>query len=121
MTEEEIFHELLALTGPEDREAYLQQICAGNPALRASVEALLRANVGAGGFMDHPPSALIATVDEQPISARPGTVIGPYKLLEKIGEGGFGVVFMAEQQQPIRRTVALKVLKPGMDLSLIHI
>jgi serine/threonine protein kinase len=54
-------------------------------------------------------------VDEPAVSERPGTVIGPYKLLEQIGEGGFGVVFMAEQQQPIRRKVALKVLKPGMD------
>src|SRR5437588_3323894 len=58
--------------------------------------------------------ALSTTVDE-PITERPGTVIGPYKLLEQIGEGGFGLVFMAEQQQPIRRKVALKVLKPGMD------
>src|SRR5437588_6757714 len=58
--------------------------------------------------------ALSTTVDE-PITERPGTVIGPYKLLEQIGEGGFGLVFMAEQQQPIRRKVALKILKPGMD------
>ena len=50
-----------------------------------------------------------------PPDERPGTVIGPYKLLEQIGEGGFGVVFMAEQTQPVRRKVALKVLKPGMD------
>ncbi len=50
-----------------------------------------------------------------PVGERPGTVIGPYKLLEQIGEGGFGLVFMAEQQQPVRRKVALKVLKPGMD------
>src|SRR5262249_1378995 len=50
-----------------------------------------------------------------PLSERPGMVIGPYKLLEQIGEGGFGVVYMAEQQEPIRRKVALKVLKPGMD------
>ncbi|HXL16154.1 MAG TPA: serine/threonine-protein kinase, partial [Streptosporangiaceae bacterium] len=56
----------------------------------------------------------MATIDE-PITERPGTIIGPYKLLEQIGEGGFGVVFMAEQQHPIRRKVALKVLKPGMD------
>src|SRR5207245_7577937 len=60
------------------------------------------------------PAHLPVTVN-QPISDGPGTVIGPYKLLEQIGEGGFGVVFMAEQLQPIRRKVALKVLKPGMD------
>src|SRR5262249_53829759 len=63
---------------------------------------------GAGGEGVRP------TVDD-PITERPGTVIGPYKLLEQIGEGGFGVVFMAEQQEPIRRKVALKVIKPGMD------
>ncbi len=51
----------------------------------------------------------------RPIAERPGTIIGPYKLLEQIGEGGFGLVFMAEQQQPVRRKVALKILKPGMD------
>src|SRR5262249_28477180 len=61
-----------------------------------------------------PASAQVATVG-QPITERPGNVIGPYKLLEQIGEGGFGVVYMAEQTQPVRRKVALKVLKPGMD------
>jgi serine/threonine protein kinase len=114
MTEEDIFHEALARSLPEARAAYLEQACAGNPGLRAGVEALLRANVGATGFLDAPNPALAATVD-QPLSERPGTVIGPYKLLEQIGEGGFGVVFMAEQTQPVRRKVALKVLKPGMD------
>src|SRR6516165_10064140 len=114
MNEEEIFHQALARALPEERSAYLEQACAGDPALRASVEALLRANVGASGFLDAPAPAVAATVDE-PITERPGTVIGPYKLLEQIGEGGFGVVFMAEQQHPVRRKVALKVLKPGMD------
>src|SRR5207247_4232073 len=55
-----------------------------------------------------------ATLDE-PIAERPGTVIGPYKLMEQIGEGGMGLVFVAEQQHPVRRKVALKVIKPGMD------
>ena len=114
MNEEEIFHEVLARTGPEDREAYLQQVCAGNPALRASVEALLRANVGATDFLDRPAATPAVTTDD-PISERPGTVIGPYKLMEQIGEGGMGLVFVAEQQHPVRRKVALKVIKPGMD------
>jgi eukaryotic-like serine/threonine-protein kinase len=115
MTEEEVFHEALSRS-PEDLAAYLQQACAGNPAMRSSVEALLRANIGASRFLEAPAIApqLLATV-EGPIDERPGTVIGPYKLLEQIGEGGFGVVFMAEQQQTVRRKVALKVLKPGMD------
>ena len=54
-------------------------------------------------------------MDELPLTERPGTVIGPYKLMEQIGEGGMGLVFVAEQQQPLRRKVALKVIKPGMD------
>jgi len=114
MNEEEIFYQALERRVPDERAAYLEQACAGNPALRASVEALLRANVGASGFMDQPNPPLGLTLDA-PVSERPGTLIGPYKLLEQIGEGGFGVVFMAEQTQPVRRKVALKVLKPGMD------
>jgi serine/threonine protein kinase/Flp pilus assembly protein TadD len=113
MNEEEIFHHALARS-PNERAAYLEQACAGEPALRAAVEALLRANVGASGFLEQPAVAALATTDE-PISERPGTVIGPYKLMEQIGEGGMGLVFVAEQQQPIRRKVALKVIKPGMD------
>src|SRR5947209_10040632 len=114
MNEEEIFHQALSRSRREERAVYLEQACAGNPALRASVEALLQANIGASGFLDRPVPALLATADE-PLTERPGTVIGPYKLLEEIGEGGFGIVFMAEQQKPLRRRVALKVLKPGMD------
>ena len=83
-------------------------------ALRESIEALLRANEGASGFLLRPPPGLAAHI-EQPIREGPGTVIGRYKLLEPIGEGGMGVVYMAEQMQPVRRKVALKVIKPGMD------
>jgi serine/threonine protein kinase len=115
MIEEEIFYQALARELPEERATYLDQACAGNPALRASVEALLRAHAGASGFLDGASPRLLATVDEPLLTERPGTLIGPYKLLEQIGEGGFGVVFMAEQQHPVRRKVALKVIKPGMD------
>jgi serine/threonine protein kinase/Tfp pilus assembly protein PilF len=76
------------------------------------VEALLKAYEEAGSFLE--PPGLVATVDD-PVRERPGSVIGPYKLLEEIGEGGMGLVFVAEQQQPVRRRVALKVIKPGMD------
>jgi serine/threonine protein kinase/tetratricopeptide (TPR) repeat protein len=114
MNEEEIFHEALARHLPQERATYLEQACAGNPALRASVEALLRANVGASGFLGKSVSQTCATQDE-PIIERPGTVIGPYKLLQQIGEGGMGTVFMAEQSEPIHRKVALKIIKPGMD------
>jgi WD40 repeat protein/serine/threonine protein kinase len=78
------------------------------------VEALLRRYAEAEGPLDRPAVTLPTTTD-QPLAEQPGALIGPYKLLEPIGEGGFGVVFMAEQQQPVRRKVALKVLKPGMD------
>src|SRR5262245_49670534 len=82
-----------------------------NCALRATVEALLRATNGETCFLDQPAATLV----EMPSGECPGTVIGPYKLLVQIGEGGFGVVFMAEQHRPVRRRVALKVVKPGMD------
>src|SRR5205814_8678646 len=69
----------------------------------------------AGGFLERPAAHLVATVEEPPVAERPGTVIGPYKLWQQIGEGGMGVVFMAEQTQPVQRKVALKVIKAGMD------
>jgi tetratricopeptide (TPR) repeat protein len=115
MNEEEIFHEALARTSPEERAAYLDQACAGDPALRASVEALLRANVGATGFLDQPAPAPAATVEEQAVNERPGAMNGPYKLIELIGEGGMGTVWMAQQTEPVRRLVALKLIKAGMD------
>ena len=75
---------------------------------------LLRVYEEEKSFLEASPVADAATIDT-PIAESPGTFIGPYKLLEQIGEGGFGLVFMAEQQQPVRRKVALKILKPGMD------
>jgi serine/threonine protein kinase len=104
---------------PEQCPAFLDEACAGNAELRARVDQLLHAHQAMGsihgGRADAPALPPVATIDEPAVTERPGTVIGPYKLLEQIGEGGFGVVFMAEQQQPVRRKVALKVLKPGMD------
>ena len=97
MNEEEIFYEALARTSTEERAAYLEEACAGDPALRAAVEALLRANVGASGFLDEPALAQAATVDAYPVSESPGAVIGPYKLLQQIGEGGMGAVWMAQR------------------------
>jgi len=129
-----IFCAAIDIASPEQRTDYIAQACGDNPDLRARVEKLVAAHLRAGAFLEarpapFPPPSLggrgdggeesgdlvVATVDEPPITEHPGTVIGPYKLLEQIGEGGFGVVFMAEQQEPIRRKVALKVLKPGMD------
>src|SRR5215471_9617696 len=98
----------------EDRAAYLARACGDDHALKARVEALLRADSEAGNFMEQPrgdfPGATANVIGE-----KPGDHIGRYKLLEQIGEGGCGVVFMAEQEQPVRRRVALKIIKPGMD------
>src|SRR6516162_10348290 len=96
--------------GPDQWAAFLDEACGGNTAVRARAEELLRAHQAMGTSQAGrvgPPAAADPKVAE-----RPGTVIGPYKLLEQIGEGGFGVVFMAEQTRPVRRKVALKVLKP---------
>jgi len=98
----------------EERVAYLDGACGSDRELRDRVERLLAAQPKVIGFLESPAPALVKTVDE-PIREGPGTIIGPYKLLEQIGEGGMGLVFMAEQTQPVRRKVALKVLKPGMD------
>ncbi len=112
-----IFSEALDQNTPEDLAKFLDAACQADADLRTQVEALLAAHRDAGKFLGGTPSdsGSAPTIDP-PIPEGPGTVIGPYKLLEQIGEGGFGVVFMAEQQQPIRRKIALKVLKPGMDI-----
>src|SRR6266571_1591011 len=116
-----LFLALVENNVPEQWSAYLDESCKSDQELRQRVEVLLRAHEQANSLLDASVGALpLATrgasaVLDEPLREGPGTVIGPYKLLERIGEGGFGVVFMAEQSQPIRRKVALKVLKPGMD------
>jgi serine/threonine protein kinase/tetratricopeptide (TPR) repeat protein len=110
-----VFCEALDQETPQEQAAYLDRACEGKPGMRARVEALLRAHAEAGGFLQEASSHLAATVDELPVRERLGTVIGPYKLLQQIGEGGMGTVFMAEQTHPVKRTVALKIIKPGMD------
>jgi WD40 repeat protein/serine/threonine protein kinase len=112
---EEIFFAALEKGSPPEREAYLDAACAGDSGLRLRVEKMLAAQARAGSFLEEPARSPVVTVDEPPLTEGPGTVIGPYRLLEQIGEGGFGVVFLAEQQQPVRRKVALKIIKPGMD------
>jgi serine/threonine protein kinase len=104
---------------PGQRAAYLDQACAGDAALRQHVEELLRASADAGAFLQGPaagPPDPGGTIRLQGIPAeKPSARIGRYKLLQQIGEGGCGVVYMAEQQEPVRRQVALKVIKAGMD------
>ncbi|MCA9281198.1 MAG: serine/threonine protein kinase [Phycisphaeraceae bacterium] len=104
----------------EEQAAALAQACAGDDALRTEVDALLQAEARAGGFMADPTSDATGAHDEDATiaampSERVGGRIGPYKLLQLIGEGGFGVVYMAEQETPVRRKVALKIIKLGMD------
>ena len=99
----------------EERAAYLDEVCRDDPALRAELESLLVAHDKAGGFLDVPVLESNVSPASSPLSEGPGTVIGRYKLLERIGEGGMAVVYMAEQEQPIRRKVALKIIKLGMD------
>jgi WD40 repeat protein/serine/threonine protein kinase len=114
MNEREIFIGALQEECPAERQAYLDRTCGTDTVLRRRVEGLLWDYKRASSFLNAPALAHVATVDEF-IEERPGTVIGPYKLLEQIGEGGMGLVFMAEQLQPVRRRVAIKLLKPGMD------
>jgi serine/threonine protein kinase len=110
-----VFGQALDIEAPSDRAAFLDAVCQGNAALRADVEEMLRAHEEAGRFLD-PDGVLPLTAAEQVVCLeQPGTVIGPYKLLEQIGEGGMGLVFMAEQTRPVRRRIAFKVLKPGME------
>ncbi len=104
-SERAVFLAAIEHASPERRAAYLEGVCAGNPRLRAAVEALLAA---------HDRLAPAGPAPE-PAGARAGSAVGPYKLLQQIGEGGMGAVFMAEQQQPVRRMVAVKIIKPGMD------
>ena len=116
-SEQSVFAEAIRCATPEARAAYLAVACGTDAALRGRVEALLRASENAGDFLEEPPTGLASAeglVATEP-SAKPGDRIGRYKLLQQIGEGGCGVVYMAEQEEPVRRRVALKVIKLGMD------
>jgi WD40 repeat protein/serine/threonine protein kinase len=114
MQEQSIFVEALDKEDPGERAAFLARACASDPLLRQRIERLLQQHQQGDSFLDSPIGGQVGTADE-PQTERPGAVIGPYKLLQQIGEGGMGVVYMAEQQQPLRRKVALKIIKPGMD------
>jgi eukaryotic-like serine/threonine-protein kinase len=112
--EKEIFNQARRISAPEERLAYLQEACGSDPTAVARILELLRAHDEKQGFGESRAAKYAATVTD-PLTEGVGTVIGPYKLLEQIGEGGFGIVFMADQHAPVRRRVALKIIKPGMD------
>src|SRR5262245_43181790 len=110
---EAIFMAALDKPTQQERIAYIEGACAGDPPLLARVRELLDAHAESQGPLDAPLLGLQVTVDPVDGSETPGTVIGRYKLLERIGEGGMGEVWMAEQTDPVQRKVALKVIKEG--------
>jgi serine/threonine protein kinase len=131
MAERDIFVAALERDDPAERDAYLAQACGGDADLRLRVERLLRLHANAGSFLEQPAVAPGETLDPpgepkqvdlertrdepSPHGEGLGASIGPYKLIQKLGEGGMGVVWVAEQTVPVKRRVALKVIKPGMD------
>jgi serine/threonine protein kinase len=113
-SEKSIFLEAIEKTSPAERAAFLEAACGDYSPLRSAVEALLQAHEKPQALLDAA-DTVAPTLHQPPRPEVPGTVIGPYKLLQQIGEGGMGTVFMAEQTHPVQRKVALKVIKAGMD------
>ena len=108
---ESIFFGAMQRQPGEARNAFLDQACAGNSDLRGQIDRMLIGHDKAGSFLERPALCNDATLSNRAVAEAPGTIIGPYKLLQQIGEGGFGVVYMAEQEKPVKRRVALKVIK----------
>src|SRR5438270_10683977 len=121
MTERDIFIAALQKEDPAERQAYLDEACARQPELRQQVEHLLRLHEGADSFLEKPAAESAATgafqdAAEQPSSPEaPGALIGPYKLLQPIGEGGMGTVWVAQQTEPVKRLVAVKLIKAAIE------
>ena len=109
-----LFCEALDRKTPTDLARYLDAACGGDAELREQVDELLDSHLKSGKFLGGISANRHETID-QPVTESLGTQIGPYKLLQQIGEGGMGSVYMAEQEQPVRRMVAMKVIKLGMD------
>jgi serine/threonine protein kinase/tetratricopeptide (TPR) repeat protein len=121
---ETILAEAVEIVAPDERRAFVEQACGDDQELKRRVEQLIANHFQAGSFLERPAAAAMdsdrtAGWEEAGTAERPGTVIGPYTLLRVIGEGGMGVVYEAEQTAPVRRTVALKVIKPGMDTAAV--
>jgi serine/threonine protein kinase len=110
-----IFMALVGKVRPEYWYSHLDVACDGDPELRQEIESLLAAHIPADSFLAEPAAAVVATAGPPSSVEAVGDAVGEYKLLQQIGEGGFGVVFLAEQERPVKRRVALKVIKPGMD------
>jgi serine/threonine protein kinase len=114
--EVDLFTEAMQLPA-EQRSAFLQAACGGDTGLQANVEALLKAHLESGEFLEQGPAEIKAPATVP--GEKPGDWVGRYKLLQQVGEGGCGVVFMAEQEEPVRRKVAVKIVKPGMDTKTV--
>src|SRR6185503_20038830 len=114
MNDEAIFTAALAIASPAERAAFLEDACGHDAKRRQRIEGLLQAHENPDSFLAPPTPALEATRANS-ITESPGTIIGPYKLVEQIGEGGMGEVSMAQQTEPVKRLVALKLIKARMD------
>lgn len=122
--EQALFAATLEFSDPAHREAFLEKACAGDPSLRARIQSLLDAHIRAEGFFDFvPPSprpdSSVSTILTEPASDQDQAHIGPYRIVRRLGEGGCGVVYLAKQESPVRRSVALKVVRLGMDTERI--
>src|SRR5262249_32600208 len=114
---ESILAEAVEIAESDQRQAFVERACGDDLVLRGRIERLVANHFEAGSFLE-PPAGPVdpnGTAEWKPAGYAPGRVIGPYKLMEQIGEGGMGLVFVAEQERPVRRKVALKIIKPGMD------
>src|SRR5262245_34237878 len=115
MNERDLFIAARQKQNPAEQAAFLDDACAGDAELRQRVLTLLREHEQLGDFLEAPACPPVATAEEPAAAEAAGTLIGPYKLVQPIGEGGMGTVFMAQQTAPVKRLVALKIIKPGMD------
>jgi hypothetical protein len=115
MTDESIFAAAVAIADPAERATYINEACGQNPGLRKEVEGLLAAHGLPGPFLDHPAATATQNYSPDPSATVGAVIAGRFKLLEELGEGGMGSVWVAEQTQPVRRKVAVKLIKAGMD------
>ncbi len=130
MDEQQIFCQAIEIDDPSQRENFVIEACGNDPLLQNRVFDLLRQSFKQDSFLENSPAIpadnkkgpnerFVDATKDVPTAVEPGAIIGPYKLLQKLGEGGMGTVFMAEQKEPVKRRVALKIIKPGMDSNAV--